>query len=310
MDVVNYAPEHVLNTPGALSRQRNNKFVTHFAFIGTRIYTGYDDGLICCWSQEENGKLIGPLIGHTNRINHIASTETNYVITLSNDCTCRQWDFETNTCQAVFKFADPIQCGQISLLYNMLFTCSWDKMVRVVDLETNKVVKSFIASKEAIKCLKVTDKHIFVAGCDPIIRAFDIEKGDRKMFQGHKGWVYCLEVHQGRLFSGGDDRTIIIWDIEDAKMMEQLNGHENGVTSICFANNDLYTGSFDHTIICWDLQDLEERIGEKEDMRKADIESRKYEVYWRLMDAKKGKKKKGKGGAKKAAGAKEGGKKK
>jgi len=100
-----------------------------------------------------------------------------------------------------------------------------------------------------------------------------------------------------RMFSGGDDRSIIIWDIESQKMLEQLNGHENGVTSIGFAYGDLYTGSFDHHIICWDLNDLNERIGEKEDMRQADIDSRKFEVYWRLLDNKKGKKK-GKGGAK------------
>ena len=110
MDIVNYSPEHVLNTPGALARQRNNKFVTCFAFIGTKIYTGYDDGLICCWSQDsgEKGKLMGPLIGHTNRINHIIPTDTSYIITMSNDCTARQWDFESNICTAVFKFADPI----------------------------------------------------------------------------------------------------------------------------------------------------------------------------------------------------------
>ena len=65
------------------------------------------------------------------------------------------------------------------------------------------------------------------------------------------------------MFSGGDDRSIIIWDIENSKLLEQLAGHENGVTSISFAYNDLYTGSFDHHIICWDLKDLDERISEK-----------------------------------------------
>ena len=81
-----------------------------------------------------------------------------------------------------------------------------------------------------------------------------------------------------------------------------MHGHENGVVCIGFANNDLYTGSFDHHVICWDLVDLEERIGEKEAMRQADIGSRQVEVYWRLMDAKRSKKKKkqgGTGGAKK-----------
>ena len=43
----------------------------------------------------------------------------------------------------------------------MLFTASWDKMIRCIDLEQNKVVKSFIASKEAIKCMQISDSHIF-----------------------------------------------------------------------------------------------------------------------------------------------------
>ena len=102
------------------------------------------------------------------------STLTSYIITMSNDCTVRQWDSDTGTCMAIFKFADPISCGIISSTYNMLFTASWDKMIRCIDLEQNKVVKSFIASKEAIKCMQISDTYIFVAGCDPIIRAFNI----------------------------------------------------------------------------------------------------------------------------------------
>ena len=295
MDIINYAPEHVLNTPGALQRQRNNRFVTCFLFCKQKVYTGYEDGLICSWNQES--ELIAPLIGHTNRINCIVATDTAFIITTSNDCTVRQWDYDKGECISVFKFADPISACKISNVYNMIFTASWDKMIRCVDLETNKVVKSFIGSKEAIKCMQIYDKYIFVAGCDPIIRAFNIENGSTKMYQGHKGLVYCMECNGDRLYSGGDDRSIIVWNIESAKMLEQLNGHENGVTSIAFAFGDLYTGSFDHHVICWDLADLEERIGEKEDMRQADIDSRKFEVYWRLLDT-KGKRKKGGKGAK------------
>ena len=114
-------------------------------------------------------------------------------------------------------------------------------------------MKSFIASKEAIKCMEVTDKFIFVAGCDPIIRAYNIETGDTKLYQGHKGWVYCIKTLGDRMISGGDDRTLIIWDIDSTRMLDVLTGHENGVTSIGFAYGDIYTGSFDHHVICWDL---------------------------------------------------------
>ena len=111
------------------------------------------------------------------------------------------------------------------------------------------------------------------------------------------------------MFSGGDDRTIIIWNVEKQKQLETLYGHENGVTSIAFAYGDLYTGSFDHNIIWWGLKDIEERIGEKDAMRDADIESRRQEMYWKMMDTKGKKRKKGKGGAKKTGGGKKGKKK-
>jgi len=87
----------------------------------------------------------------------------------------RQWNSEKGTCDAVFKFADPVSVVHISPKFNMMFTASWDKMIRVVDLEQNKVTKSFVASKEAIKAMVISDKYIFVAGCDPIIRGFSLE---------------------------------------------------------------------------------------------------------------------------------------
>jgi len=179
----------------------------------------------------------------------------------------------------------------------MMFTASWDKMVRIVDLESNKVTKAFVASKEAIKAMIVTDKYIFVAGCDPIIRGFSLETGECKMYQGHDGWIYCLEIFEGNLFSGGDDRNIKIWDIETTKMLEELNAHENGVTCLAFANHELFSGSYDHYIICWDMKEIETRIYERALMRDEDIRSRKIEVFWRIIEAKRGKKKK-KGGKK------------
>jgi WD40 repeat protein len=50
-EVINYAPEHILNTQGALQRASNNKYVCCFAFQQNKIYTGYEDGLICSWDQ-------------------------------------------------------------------------------------------------------------------------------------------------------------------------------------------------------------------------------------------------------------------
>ena len=64
----------------------------------------------------------------------------------------------------------------------MLFTASWDKMVRIIDLKEKKIVKSFVGSKEPIKSLLVTEKYVFVGGCDPIIRGFNLENGECKIY--------------------------------------------------------------------------------------------------------------------------------
>lgn len=243
-----------------------------------------------------SGELYNMHTGHINWINSITAADNGKIYSGSNDCTVRVWNAEDGNCVNVFKFADPISDISISLTNNMMYTASWDKMVRIIDMEANKVTKTFVAAKEAIKCMLVTETYIFVAGCDPIIRGFNVENGEQKEYDGHAGWVYCLNVHGDYLFSGGDDKSIKVWDIESTKMVEELLAHENGITCMTFAQNDLYTGSYDHYIFCWDLDEIQKRIVEREQMRNEDILSRKIETYDRLMNKKK---KKGKGKKKK-----------
>mmetsp|Transcript_55074 Transcript_55074/g.75685 ORF Transcript_55074/g.75685 Transcript_55074/m.75685 type:complete len:125 (+) Transcript_55074:193-567(+) len=119
-----------------------------------------------------------PLIGHSNRINHMLCLGDKLtLLSSSNDCTVRQWNIVTGTCDFIYKFADPIAVTKVREDINFMFTASWDKMVRVIDREKNLVTKSFVASKESIKEMLVTDKYIIVAGCDPIIRAYNLENG-------------------------------------------------------------------------------------------------------------------------------------
>jgi len=254
--------------------------------MGPLIFTGYEDGLICEWAIE-TGNLNFPMLGHSNRVNHLLAADTHdFIYSSSNDCTVRQWDVITGQCVNIYKFADPVSVSRLQPENDFLYTASWDKVVRVIDLEKNLIQKSFIASKETIKEMLVTDELIIVAGCDPVIRGYNLETGKVKNFVGHQGWVYCLyisKMDENLLYSGGDDKCVRIWDISQASCIEELRAHRNGVTSICICGNRLYTGSFDHYIVEYDYPVLLERILEKQLMRSEDVLSRKIEVYHRAL---------------------------
>lgn len=131
---------------------------------------------------------------------------------------------------------------------------------------------------------------LIVAGCDPLIRGYNLETGAVKLFHGHKGWVYCLMIYKEYLYSGGDDNVVRIWNCDTGDQIEQLIGHRNGVTQITVANNQIYTGSFDHYILQWDVEELTKRIEEKKQMKEEDILSRKIETFNRYLADRKKKK--------------------
>ena len=114
------------------------------------------------------------------------------------------------------------------------------------------------------------------------------------------------------LFTGCDDKTIKVWNIENNySLVEEFVGHEgklffffffffllfnsDGVISLEFADSLLYSGSYDHTIRSWNIEEMRKRIKERNIMFKEDVISRKVEVFHRTMSKKK-KRKKGKKG--------------
>ena len=186
--LTNYAEDHCLNTDKALRTVKTSSDVTAFCFGDKneeiRGYIGYADGLICYWEQQNTqsrvaGKQMVSLLGHTNKINHL-TFEKGYLFSSAQDCTVRQWNVDKNQVVRIYKFADPCTFSTVHTEHNLLFTGSWDKQVRAIDLKTGEVDRAFVASKDAIKCLHLYDKWLFVGGCDPVVRAYDLSNGNMK----------------------------------------------------------------------------------------------------------------------------------
>ena len=55
--------------------------------------------------------------------------------------------------------------------------------------------------------------------------------------------------------SGGSDKTIRIWDVEEGICVGILSGHTDHVLSLCVSadNRWLISSSYDHTVRIWEL---------------------------------------------------------
>ena len=84
------------------------------------------------------------------------------------------------------------------------------------------------------------------------------------VLKGHRDWVRSLVVLDGgRLASGGDDKSIIIWNLADGTQLARLEGHTSEVTCLAaldsiFIGGRLASGSQDKFIIIWNLADGEQ----------------------------------------------------
>lgn len=274
-----------------LMKPSGKQEITAYTFLNEKIFVGYNDGELACYNLQDAG-LLGMYQGHTNAVTAMKLDKK--LISASQDCTIRLWNINTKECEIVYQFADPI--SDIILREHEIIAGSWDRMLRIVDLRENTIKDTLIASEQPIKCMEAEGNIIYVGGCEMVIRAWDLDNSTCKEFKGHKSWVLGLRIFGDYLYSFSDDRTVKVWDKTTGKCVEDFFGHDDGITSLEFAASMLYTGSYDHSIRSWDLAEMYKRIQERAFMIKEDIETKRIETYFRLMNTKKKGKGKSKGG--------------
>ena len=69
--------------------------------------------------------------------------------------------------------------------------------------------------------------------------------------RGHTDCVYCLTLHENKLYSGSDENIIRIRNTETYEEIATLRGHTDAVMCLTLHENKLYSGSEDETICIW-----------------------------------------------------------
>jgi WD40 repeat protein len=147
--------------------------------------------------------------------------------------------------------------SMISLPNGYIATASWDKTVKIWDLNKNILIKTLEGHTSDINCLALlSDGNIASGSADETIKIWE-SKNDYKCINtlnGHIEGVKCLVVlKNGNLASGSYDNSIKVWDCKCYKCVKTIESHTNIVYSLTNLIDGFYaSGSWDNTFKIWD----------------------------------------------------------
>ncbi|GAV78180.1 WD40 domain-containing protein/DENN domain-containing protein/dDENN domain-containing protein/uDENN domain-containing protein/SBF2 domain-containing protein [Cephalotus follicularis] len=103
------------------------------------------------------------------------------------------------------------------------------------------------------------DAGVFISGStdclvkiwDPSLRGSEL----RATLKGHTRTVRAISSDRGKVVSGSDDQSILVWDKQTSQLLEELKGHEAQVSCVRMLSGErVLTAAHDGTVKMWDVR--------------------------------------------------------
>jgi RNA polymerase sigma factor (sigma-70 family) len=145
-------------------------------------------------------------------------------------------------------------------------TAGWDKIVRIYDVRSGKVLAVLKGHTAAVNCVAFSPDGKTLASCslDKSIALWDVEKASElRRLSGHEDWVLSVAFFpDGKsLASAGKDATIRVWDVETGKERRQMKQPNVPIECVAVApdGKTIASGGWDHNVRLWDADMGEQR---------------------------------------------------
>lgn len=149
----------------------------------------------------------------------------------------------------------------------LLATGAEDKLIRIWDLSTKRIIKILRGHEQDIYSLDFfPDGDRLVSGSgDRTVRIWDLRSSQCSLTLSIEDGVTTVAVSpNGKLIAAGSlDKTVRVWDSSTGFLVERLdsgnesgNGHQDSVYSVAFSSNgkQIASGSLDRTVKLWNLE--------------------------------------------------------
>lgn len=231
---------------------------------GLTAVTGHQDGKLRLWRVSSRAparlRLAAALPTVSDRIRRFPIPSNHVAVRRHHR---RLWIEHADTVSGVSASADG----------RLLFSVSWDKTLKVWAIPSLRCLQSLPAHDDAVNAVAVApDGTVYTGSADRRVRVWAPRPASDKTRRNSKKPVYHLVATLSRhtaavnavtvgcegqvLYSGGNDRCVVVWEREDSAShmiaIGALRGHRKAVLSVACAGDGLVvSGSADQTVRAW-----------------------------------------------------------
>ncbi|MEV1023095.1 caspase family protein [Streptomyces sp. NPDC050264] len=217
--------------------------------------TANTDGMLRLWDLS-NGNLHGMLRGHmaeVNSVNCVRSGGEVLGISASSDGTARVWNLREESESAVFSGhvgRVGVAAGLVVAGRLMLVSGGDDRTIRLWDIATGREKRRLhghTGAVRALACAEIDGEPLIASGgSDGTVRLWDPSGttpaqagrrfGERAVLTGHSGEVNTVTFAElggaPVVISGGDDRTVRVWDVRRQEQRCLFSGDMGWVRAV------------------------------------------------------------------------------
>ncbi|KAK9762152.1 cross-pathway control WD-repeat protein cpc2 [Basidiobolus ranarum] len=217
--------------------------------------------------------LRGTLQGHTNWVTSIATTPENpdMILSASRDKSIIIWNLTRDESnygvprKALHGHNHFIQDVAISSDGQFALSASWDKTLRLWDLNTGVTTRRFVGHTGDVLSVAFSadNRQIVSSGRDKSIKLWNT-LGECKYNlteNGHSDWVSCVRFSPNPanpvIVSGGWDKLVKVWDLSKCKIRTNHIGHTGYINTVTISPDGSLcaTAGKDGVVMLWDLND-------------------------------------------------------
>eukprot|EP00041_Stephanoeca_diplocostata_P029082 m.849110 g.849110 ORF g.849110 m.849110 type:complete len:253 (+) comp23490_c2_seq30:1657-2415(+) len=172
--------------------------------------TGGSDGTIFVWNRA-TGELLRRTRAHVCEVTMLQHVQEDIFASASYECNIRVWYDATSVS---LRHGEEVSCFTTNRTHRMVSGCN-DKLVRVWDLQTHKLLHSCVGHQGEIYCVAVNENLIASGDSQATVRLWSWDGNALFVSDSvHIGCVRCMVMDHNKLVTGGDSRRIVVWDLK------------------------------------------------------------------------------------------------